>query len=193
MRLFFPVIAVVDTAEFLEKVIERYHFRGEISDMGAVAKRVKFQVRKYGAFTCSFSGECREGMTVLITLGKGMDDLMKEYLALEKVTEAYAVEAIGSELLFRCYDELGKWIADKYHLCMKNIIFYGNDDSLPLEKMRDMLEIFDEDIGVSCNRYGIFEPKLSVMFRVVLSEEGEYECSNICRDCSNKKCPDRRI
>ncbi|MBE5862034.1 MAG: hypothetical protein E7295_04200 [Lachnospiraceae bacterium] len=62
---------------------------------------------------------------VVMTLGAGVDQLQEDMLAAGKLTEAYMVEVLGSEILLLAYSALNAWVKEHTDFVVKRYYFLG--------------------------------------------------------------------
>lgn len=126
---------------------------------------------------------------VVMSLGKGLDELQERYTERGLLLESYMLETLASELLRKGYaaynryvEADGTWHVARYH-------FLGSEDDFPLEMLADLLKCLTD--RVSCNRYFYMEPKKSVAFVAELTQDQTVQCEGICVGCGRNDCPNR--
>ena len=86
---------------------------------------------------------------VVMTLGAGVDQLQEEMLAAGKLTEAYMVEVLGSEILLLAYSALNTWVKEHTDFVVKRYYFLGVGEYVTIQK--DQWESIDgEGIDGEC-------------------------------------------
>ena len=131
-------------------------------------------------------------LCVAMTLGEGVDALQEHLSEEGELTRCYMAEALGNELLLEAYASFHQWVEKsqgrgvhvaRYH-------FYGGEEALPLEKMREALMELGQD-AVTCNDCFCLRPKKSVVFVAELTADPAVACQGICVGCDRKDCPNR--
>lgn len=185
-------------ADFLEMVHKKFHYGEEQLDtLIAVAEKMLPVMRKeafwergaehsYGGGQGDSGVVCEE---VVMSLGKGLDDLQEDYSRKGLLLESYILETLASELLLQGYNAYnryvrmeGKWHVARYH-------FPGSEEGFPLEKIPEILEELSPQIV--CNEAFYMQPKKSVVFKAELTQDVKRVCEGICIGCSSSKCPNR--
>lgn len=125
-------------------------------------------------------------VTVVMTLGAGIDLLQERYHRTERLLESYMLESISGELLIRGYqqlnDRIGKetgWYAVKMH-------FFGSEDRLLLRQMPEVLQRMGQK-KVTCTKDYCLRPQKSVVYQIELSMEQDKKCADLCDTCDRKE------
>lgn len=142
---------------------------------------------------------------VCITLGPGVDALQETYLTTGRLTEAYMVETLGSELLLKSYPQWNEQIAAQGRYRVKRYYFLGSEELYPIQALPALLE--DLQVPVTCTSAYCMLPKKSVAFYAELAEVKEatgaqdskaqateaveHFCEGICAGCNSINCPNR--
>ena len=184
--------------DFLKTVHKKFHYGEEqLETLMAVAGEMLPIIRKEAFWERgaerSYGGEQGEpGMVceeVVMSLGKGLDDLQEDYSRKGMLLESYMLETLASELLLRGYSAYnqyvrmeGKWHVARYH-------FPGSEEELPLESLPEILEGLSPQ--VVCNKAFCMQPKKSVVFIAELTQDATRVCEGICIGCGSADCPNR--
>ncbi|MBR1853267.1 MAG: hypothetical protein IJ794_09030 [Lachnospiraceae bacterium] len=155
---------------------------------------------------------------VCITLGPGVDALQETYLSTDRLTEAYMVETLGSELLLKSYPQWNEQIAAQGRYRVKRYYFLGSEAKYPIEALPALLESLQ--VPITCTSAYCMLPKKSVAFYAELAEQVAHEtgiqtaqgtepqdaddqaagqpaerdehfCEGICAGCNSTNCPNR--
>lgn len=148
---------------------------------------------------------------VVMTLGAGVDELQEAYLAEGKLTEAYMVEVLGSEVLLLAYAAYNAWIAKNTDAVVKRYYFMGTGErvfltrnpgqetqagdiselDLHLEAIPGLLA--RSGLPVTCTEGYCMVPKKSVAFYAELTGDKAASCEGVCMGCGREDCPNRMI
>ena len=71
---------------------------------------------------------------VVMTLGAGVDQLQEEMLTEGKLTEAFMVEVLGSEILLLAYSALNAWVKEHTDFVVKRYYFLGMGEYVTIRK-----------------------------------------------------------
>ena len=126
---------------------------------------------------------------VCITLGPGVDALQETYLNTDRLTEAYMVETLGSELLLKSYPQWNEQIAAQGRYRVKRYYFLGSEEKYPIETLPALLESLQ--VPITCTSAYCMLPKKSVAFYAEFTERDEHFCEGICAGCNSPNCPNR--
>lgn len=185
-------------ADFLRMVQKKFHYwEKQFDALAAVAGEMR-EIMQREAFwergkTCCDRGAQEESDTVcedvVMSLGKGLDELQESYTKRGLLLESYMLETLASELLRKGYaaynryvEADGTWHVARYH-------FLGSEDDFPLEMLPDLLK--ERTDLVSCNSSFYMEPKKSVAFVAELTQDQTVQCEGICVGCGRNDCPNR--
>lgn len=194
MRPFFQNLVECMTEDlFLQEFSRKYHYDEE---QMTLLKEVSFAMQlnicadnKTGkaGWAC---GEDREVQCpVCITLGPGVDALQETYLNTDRLTEAYMVETLGSELLLKSYPQWNEQIAAQGRYRVKRYYFLGSEEKYPIETLLALLESLQ--VPITCTSAYCMLPKKSVAFYAEFTERDEHFCEGICAGCNSPNCPNR--
>lgn len=173
----------------LKNMCGRYHF----DDIGLpLLRKVYKNYMENCMVSAYFSVSEKEPgrAAVLMTLGKGIDDMQNRLMEEGKLSEAYMVECIAMELLTRAYalgDEIlhkqTGWWCGQYE-------FPGADQ--PLEAAAEIVDAFGET-EVSYNNAYVLFPKKSTAFIIRMQKEKPDRKREqlLCAGCTNQKCEKR--
>ena len=144
-----------------------------------------------------------------MTLGAGVDELQGAYLEEGKLTEAYMVEVLGSEILLLAYTTYNTFVAENTDAVVKRYYFLGTGEKvvlkgnpgkgdsetdaqaldLRLEALPGILE--RSGLPVTCTEGYCMLPKKSVAFYAELTKDKAAACEGICMGCGREDCPNR--
>lgn len=127
---------------------------------------------------------------VYVTLGSVIDDLFEQYMAKEKIYEAYIMECLSMVYLSAAYDKIFQAIEVQEKKSIQDFYYWEEKNSM------DELMIHMESkkiTGITFDGKGVMKPSKSVVMIVNLSDENkqgienskEYE-KNKCLVCSHK-------
>ena len=212
-RLFEKVAEKCKTAGFLESVISKAHYASEdrellfdvlekiLECMEADAAWSGKKVQE-GAATEAGKGqdalqENEAGQThgagaaweVVMTLGAGVDALQERYLAESKLTEAYMVEVLASEILLVAYTAYNQYVRENTDRAVSRYHFLGADAAHPLEGLPELLT--RSGLAVTCTEGYCMLPKKTVAFYAELTADKTVSCEGICMGCGRTDCPNR--
>lgn len=204
---------------FLEAVLGKAHYAPEDRELlWSVLERVLGCMAGEAGWSakpvCIGEADCKEKASgdfdsgvreVVMTLGAGVDVLQEAYLAEGKLTEAYMVEVLGSEILLLAYTTYNTFVAENMDAVVKRYYFLGTgekvvlkkgdfgDDAqaldLRLEALPGMLE--RSGLPVTCTEGYCMIPKKSVAFYAELTKDKAAACEGICMGCGREDCPNR--
>lgn len=182
-------------ADFLETVQKKFHYgERQIEELMAVAEKMLPVMRKEAFWERGVAHSYREDADtayedVVMSLGKGVDDLQEDYSRKGMLMEAYMLETLAGELLMKGYSAYnryvrmnGPWHVARYH-------FPGSEEDFPLEMVPDILSRLDTRIR--CNSSFYMKPKKSVVFMAELTRDETVWCEGICTGCSSMNCPNK--
>lgn len=185
-------------ADFLRTVQKKFHYGEEqFQALAAVAEKMLPIMREEAFWEKreTYSGLTKQEDSavvyedVVMSLGKGVDDLQDGYSDQGMLLESYMAETLASELLMRGYSAYnrcaqadGTWHVARYH-------FLGSEEDFPLEMLPDLLKGLTD--RVSCNHCFYMEPKKSVVFVAELTQDEAVQCEGICVECGRTDCPNR--
>ncbi len=126
-EIFGGVIEHCKRADFVENVMRKAHYHSEDRELlWEVLKEI---------LECMEDAVFRdwevEGLNdpkvraVVMTLGAGVDRLQEAFLSEGKLTEAYMVEVLGSEILLRAYGAYNAWVKAQGKYVVRRYYFLG--------------------------------------------------------------------
>lgn len=181
--------------DFLKGVCRKYHYHGEdIELLTKVAEKMKplmlrQAVWEHRLFQKAPYEDYEELAEAVMTLGSEIDLLQEDYLRKGLLSEAYMMEALGSELLLCGYQAYNQWVADNTTWHVARYHFIGSEEEYPIEYLPELLERLG--VPVTCNEAFCMLPKKSVAFIAELTQDGQVRCPGICVGCNSKGCPNR--
>lgn len=147
-----------------------------------------FTVERNPGYPFLKEAECA---VIAVTLGKGLDDLIRVYEAAQCLGEAYMLDCMGMELLRKSYAMIEIYLQEEYSCWVSKMEFIG--DTYPLEALKEIL-LHMED-GIACNEACMITPMKSAVYILSVSKEKpqkqENICGNICMNCNNSACQNR--
>ncbi len=189
----------------LRKLAQKYHYQeADLEQLGALWQEVNFCMRRSAEDLSKPAVEVfhkditqkefqllpiRQAVLMAMTLGDEVDKRQEIYLENENLTAAYMMECICNEVLLSLYQKLNRQYAAEYGNYIKRYHFIG--EQIPLSQMQEVLKLLEQQ-RITCNAYGVLQPKKSVVFFAELTSDTNEECQGICqyctrRDCSNKE------
>ena len=216
-QLFEKVAEKCKTVAFLESVMSKAHYASEdrellVDVLGKILDCME-EDAAWGAKDAE-AGRAQEmgqvagasqAQEVVMTLGAGVDRLQEELLSEGKLTEAYIVEVLGSEILLLAYTVFNSWVREHTDFAVKRYYFLGMGEravigeadgrekaaevDLRLSALPGMLERSGQP--VTCTEGYCMVPKKSVAFYAELSKDRGVVCEGVCLGCGRKDCPNR--
>ena len=216
-QLFEKVAEKCKTVAFLESVMSKAHYASEdrellVDVLGKILDCME-EDAAWGAKDAE-AGRAQEmgqvagasqAREVVMTLGAGVDRLQEELLSEGKLTEAYMVEVLGSEILLLAYTVFNSWVREHTDFAVKRYYFLGMGEravigeadgrekaaevDLRLSALPGMLE--RSGLPVTCTEGYCMVPKKSVAFYAELSKDRGVICEGVCLGCGRKDCPNR--
>ena len=216
-QLFEKVAEKCKTVAFLESVMSKAHYASEdrellVDVLGKILDCME-EDAAWGAKDAE-AGRAQEmgqvagasqAREVVMTLGAGVDRLQEELLSEGKLTEAYMVEVLGSEILLLAYTVFNSWVKEHTDYAVKRYYFLGMGEravigeadgrekaaevDLRLSALPGMLE--RSGLPVTCTEGYCMVPKKSVAFYAELSKDRGAVCEGVCLGCGRKDCPNR--
>ena len=181
--------------DFLEKVLEKAHYTPEdrellwdillkiLDCMETDAAWNSLPIRDSSLLKAPIDGAVHE---VVMTLGTGVDRLQDEMLSEGKITEAYMIEVLGSEILLLAYEAYNEWVREHTEYVVSRYYFLGTPD-VDVEALPDLLK--RSNLSVTCTKGYCMLPKKSVAFYAAMSLDPATKCEGICMGCGRKDCP----
>lgn len=176
-------------SEDIKHIIKRYHFREEdFLSLQALSGSMAplLQVKAYYLWK---SGDSlipqKDYAAVFLTLGSGVDEMQEIYLSKNCLSEAYMIECIAIEMLYKSYGELIREVQRQTGKWVEKMEFLG--DTYPIELLPKLYREFGQ-MDISYNEKFVLSPGKSVVFLLTMSDEKrEGDCS-LCESCGNKTC-----
>jgi hypothetical protein len=121
---------------FLETVLEKAHYAPEDRELlWSVLEQVLQRMEGEACWSAKAMGDREPGVrAVVMTLGAGVDQLQEKMLAEGKLTEAYMIEVLGSEILLLAYSALNAWIKEHTDFVVKRYYFLGMGEYVTIQK-----------------------------------------------------------
>lgn len=185
-----PLNATLESKD-ITRLIKKYHFRSEDRrklEGLYIALEPLLQIR--GFFTLS---EATEDIpypffaVCFLSLGDGIDALQQFYTKRKLLSEAYMLDCLGLELLWKCYPAFTREIQHYTGQWAASLDFLDDDPQLSmLPTLYDMVR----PQGISYNKSLMLIPAKSIYYLVPLAfEPPEKDIYHICDGCKNKTCP----
>lgn len=183
--------------DFLKSVQKKFHYgEDQFQALAAVAGEMLPPIQEEAFWEKeihnSHTGQKSSRLTyedVVISLGKGVDELQDGYSDQGMLLESYMVETLASELLMRSYSAYNRWTQADGVWHVARYHFLGSEEDFPLKMLPDLLKNLTD--LVSCNRYFYMEPKKSVVFVAELTQDPVVQCEGICVGCKRADCPNK--
>ena len=186
--LFETVAEKCRTAGFLENVMTKAHYVSEDRELlFDVLDGILRKMEDEAAWSQKNSDN--QQCEIVMTLGAGVDDLQEEYLKTGRLTEAYMVEVLASEILLVAYAMLNLWIKEHTEFVVARYYFLGADEKHPLEHLPSVLS--RSGLPVTCTEGYCMLPKKSVAFYAQLTTDHSAVCEGICMGCDRTDCANR--
>lgn len=129
-------------------------------------------------------------MSVIVTLGDGVDELQNQYMRKERVSESYMMECIGMEFLRAAYEQTAEHIHAYTGRWMSDFEFIG--DKIPFTYMEEIFRLLKLQ-EVKYNQAYMLTLKKTVVFITDLCTERKGSCCHVCAECSYLECSNRKI
>ena len=195
------------TDTFVKAIAHRYHYEWkDQKKMRQVAADIRSALEGQEGFYCIFSetpdyfleeGSKKAGYYagVILTLGEKIDCLQDTYSDKGDMEGAYMVEVMSGELLRNAYLQFSDWLYNNSCYEAESFLFFGAGESLPMEKIPELL-VYQGEKKVRCNEAYCLEPKKSVVFLAKLKKQEEKKESGreknisavMCAGCGKKDC-----
>ena len=220
-RLFQGVAEKCKKTEFLETILKKAHYEEDDRELlWSVLEQVLSRMEdgadwhagnvKLAGTADAPEAEDLIAQAVVMTRGAGVDELQEELLGEGKLTDAYMVEVLGSEILLLAYGAYNAWIKEHTEFSVKRYYFLGSaksaefggrkvqgsdvarsgvEISLELETLPAILE--RSGLPVTCTEGYCMVPKKSVAFYAELTKDKTVTCEGICMGCGREDCPNR--
>ena len=204
-QLFEKVAEKCKTVAFLESVMSKAHYASEDRELLVDVLGKILDCMEEDAAWGAKDAEAGRAQEVVMTLGAGVDRLQEELLSEGKLTEAYMVEVLGSEILLLAYTVFNSWVKEHTDYAVKRYYFLGMGEravigeadgrekaaevDLRLSALPGMLE--RSGLPVTCTEGYCMVPKKSVAFYAELSKDRGVVCEGVCLGCGRKDCPNR--
>ncbi len=204
-QLFEKVAEKCKMVAFLESVMSKAHYASEDRELLVdVLGKILDCMEEDAAWGAKDVGAGR-AQEVVMTLGAGVDKLQEALLAEGKLSEAYMVEVLGSEILLLAYTVFNSWVKEHTDFVVKRYYFLGMGEKaviggadgkekaaevdLRLAALPEMLE--RSGLSVACTEGYCMVPKKSVAFYAELSKDRAVVCEGVCLGCGRKDCQNR--
>lgn len=212
-----------DIEDFIDMVIGRYHFEAtDKKQLLDIYQQLQLVITPYAEYRINQYSTGIEmidrgtATAVAMSLGAGVDKLQDRYVREEKLSEAYMIDCLASELLLIMYKEFNASYARFHRRYVDRYVFVG--DQIPASSIQDILnnirgkrkcfeaedknEKSEEVVSdskhpleytedIMANEYGVLTPSKSVVFYAVLSENPATKCQGICMGCGKADCENR--
>lgn len=180
--------------DFISLICTKYHYPdSERKPLSSVACKMKETMLREAVFSYSIADESafkgNAAVTVVITLGAGVDCLQENYTEDEMLSECYMAENIAGEVLLQSYAICNRRISKLFGMHVSRYLFMGAVPEHGMEEIPLLLE--KSGLGVRCNFVYCMVPKKSVVFYALLSEDEGTVCEGICVGCKSSNCPNR--
>lgn len=205
-------------ANFIESIMEKAHYAPEDRELlwSVLEKILACVADGAGVGDRDVLGGEAPGSSVrevVMTLGKGVDELQDQFLSDGLLTEAYMVEVLGSEILLLAYAAYNSRVKEHTDYSVRRYYFLGSaksavlgggsrdssgcrdaaeagiEVSLELETLPAILE--RSGLPVACTEGYCMVPKKSVAFYAELTKDKTVTCEGICMGCGREDCPNR--
>lgn len=182
-------------ADFLKMVHRKFHYGEEQYEaLMTVAGEMLPIIRREAFWERGAAHSCEEDAgvvyeEVVMSLGKGLDDLQEEYGRKGMLLESYMLETLADELLMKGYGAYNRHVSTKGEWHVARYHFLGSEERFPLEMLPNLLKKMGN--GIRCNSSFYMEPKKSVAFVAELTRDQTLQCEGICIGCSDRNCPNR--
>lgn len=188
---FIKIINECASERFLREVGRKYHYLPEDKTrMKQVAEHLRESAHREAFWQHRiFNGNGEVLSGVVMTLGKGADELQEEYIKNGSLSEGYMVQALSGEILQNAYMSYNDWVAENTSYHVARYYFPGSTADYPIELLPGLLK--ELSVPVVCNEGYCMTPKESVAFYAHLTEDKNVRCLGVCTGCGRKDCPNR--
>lgn len=181
---------------FLKQTGRKYHYlpedEGRMKQVATLLRKAVYRDAFWQHLLVeeeAFDGERKAFTKVVITLGKGVDELQEEYVKDGRLWEGYAVQALSGEILMNAYLAYNDWVAENTPYHVARYYFPGSLEECPIELLPGLLR--ELSVPVGCNEGYCMTPKESVAFYALLTKDKKVRCQGICTGCGRRDCPNR--
>lgn len=200
MAVFFTeVMDDLTASAFLEGVRRKFHYdetqadelRKTAEEMMPLLRGEAFWEHRKATVEklCPGTVPSAEYEHVVISLGKGIDDLQESYGKETRLSQSYMIEVLASELLMKSYDAYNRYIRKNTDRHVARYHFPGSEEAFPLKLLPELLKGLTSK--VVCNSAFCMQPKKSVAFVSELTRDEKVQCKGICVGCNNVYCSNR--
>ena len=210
-------IDINELNKFIDNIICKYHFNENDKELLIeIYNKLRTVITPYAEYRINRHStgvdiiDKGTATAVAMSLGAGVDRLQERYISEDKLSEAYMIDCISSELLLKMYREFNISYARFHRRYVDRYVFVGEqipstDIQQILENIRgkkndgDMQErkkitdIAESEDSVLANEYGVLTPSKSVVFYAILSENPSTKCQGICMGCGRTDCENRFV
>lgn len=180
----------------IQAMLTRFHFEDKDApklEALYLALLPLLEAKAYYAYDCLGDKiSCAKYAGVIVTLGKGVDELADLYLEHEQLAEAYMIDCLGLELLSMCYEDILHQLENATMLYAEKLSFLG--DEYPLEVLPELM-LSTGACDLSVNDAFFIRPTKSASLIIPLTETKKADATAICNTCStcnNYSCPSRK-
>ncbi len=125
----------------------------------------------------------------VVTLGEGVDTKHQYYMEQGELLKAYVIDILGMELLKKLYNIVSDRFSKTYKCYIAEYIFIG--DKYPMELVSDIFKILNIE-NITYNEAYACTPMKTAVFLGKVSDEETKVCVDICSNCNNVNCENRR-
>jgi len=177
---------------FIDELCRKYHYPDEEKKpLADVALKMKEGMFCEAAFSYRLTNNDinMPSVSVVITLGEGVDRIQDKYTESGMLSECYMTEVIAGELLLKSYRICNERIRGQFKLNVLRYLFPGSTSEHGISEIPDMLA--KSGLNVKCNKAFCIIPKKSVVFHALLTPDEDAVCEGICAGCGRSECPNR--
>ncbi|WMC93536.1 hypothetical protein [Kineothrix sp. MB12-C1] len=172
----------------IKNICGRYHF--EDIDL-PLLQEVYGSYLKGCMISAYFTWLEEDRIAAVLTLGKEIDEVQGGLMEGGKLSEAYMLECLSSELLMKAYEKADDFLQDRTKLWCGMYEFPGSD--CPIEELGNLL-LASGQKEVTCNEAYALIPQKSVAYFVRMQREKSKmkREQSLCANCKNYSCNNRR-
>lgn len=170
--------------EYVQALIRSHFQESDLSECLKIEKKLVLSDLRAKAW---YRWEEENRILVVMTLGKFFDDLVEAYEKQEELLLAYAAECLAMEVLKKAYDMFGAKLYEREGKYPREFHFL---DEKAMRKMPEILKEMKIE-EVCCNEAFALIPQKTVVFLTEVSDEQNAGCIRLCKNCSQKNCPNR--
>lgn len=175
----------------LRDICGRYHF-GDIGFPLLMEIYKKYFKNNMVSAYFAWSKKETDRASVLMTLGKKVDDIQNRFMEEGRLSEAYMMECIATEQLAKAYAKGDDFLHEKTGLWCGKYEFPGTER--PMEDIAEIVDAFDQE-EIFYNAAYVLMPKKSVAYTVLMQEE-EPDMRReqaLCTGCGREGCERRMM